>query len=255
MQRPFNFVGIARRGIDYLLSPLYLLYFCVVLLGFHVIQVVTFWLGGRTWQQHMAALMNAFLVRGQLLTGSTTRFRFATTLPTDRPLIFVANHQSLFDIPPMGWFLRTYNPVFVAKKELEYGTPSVSYNLRKSGAALIDRTDARQSLSELGRLGGRLKARECSVIIFPEGTRSRDGMPRPFAGAGLAILLKKAPAALIVPIAISGTGTFNPQGLFPFRAFTRMTWTVLPPLDPTGLTADAVAEQARQAIIKVVGEC
>lgn len=248
MPQSFSPVRSVTRGIDYILSPLYLLWFCLTLLVFHTIQALGFRLGGRALQQKAAALMNAFLVYGQLLTGSTTRFRFVTTPPTDRPLIFVANHQSLFDIPPMGWWLRTYNPVFVAKKELEYGTPSVSYNLRKSGAALIDRADARQSLAELGRLGGRLKTGDCSVIIFPEGTRSRHDTPRPFAGAGLAILLKKAPNALIVPVAIHNTGHFNPKGLFPLRAFTRMTWTVLPPIDPAGRSAEEVAEAARLAI-------
>lgn len=248
MPRSFSPFRFAKRGLDYILSALYLVYFGLVLLVFHAIQVLTFWLGGRAWQQHAASAMNACLVYGQWLAGTTSRFRFASPLPSDRPLIFVANHQSLFDIPPMGWWLRAYNPVFVAKKELEYGIPSVSYNLRKSGAALIDRQDARQSLGELGRLGGRLKTLDCSVIIFPEGTRSRDSMPRPFAGAGLAILLKKAPNSLIVPVAIDGTGRFNPEGLFPLRSFSRLSWTVLTPIDPAGLNAEQVAEQARQAI-------
>jgi 1-acyl-sn-glycerol-3-phosphate acyltransferase len=249
MQRSFSLVRFARRGIDYILSPLYLLYFCLVLLVFHPFQVLSLRLGGKLGLRRVVDLMNAFLSYGLWLTGSPVRFRFATRPPTDRPLIFVANHQSLFDIPPMAWWLRRYKPLFVSKKELGRGTPSVSYNLRHSGAALIDRKDPRQAMTELGRLGTLLKTSENSVIIFPEGTRSYDNAPKPFASAGLAILLKKAPHALVVPVAIQHTGRFNPQGLYPLRTFTPMTWTVLSPIDPAGLTAEQVATQAREAII------
>lgn len=188
-------------------------------------------------------------MQGWLLTGSTHRFAFNYTPPTNRPLIFVANHQSVFDISPIAWYLRPYNPVFVSKIELKRGTPSVSYNLRKSGAALVDRNDPRQALGELSRLGQRLKDGVCSVVIFPEGTRSHNGKLKPFAGGGLAILLRKCPNALIVPIVITGTGTFNPQGIFPLCPFSHMTWSVLPPIEPAGLTGEEVARQAQEAIM------
>jgi 1-acyl-sn-glycerol-3-phosphate acyltransferase len=254
MQRSFSPVRFVWRAIDYLLTPLYLAHFCLVLLVFHPLQVLAFKLGGRSGLRRVVDLMNACLSYGLYLTGSSVRFRHTTPLPTNRPLIFVANHQSLFDIPPMAWWLRRYKPLFVSKKELGRGTPGVSYNLRHSGAALIDRKDPRQAMTELGRLGGVLKTGENSVIIFPEGTRSRDNVPKPFASAGLAILLKKAPNALVVPVAIANTGLFNPQGLYPLRAFTRMGWTVLPPIDPAGLTAEQVATQAREAIVVASGQ-
>ena len=168
---------------------------------------------------------------------------------TDRPIIFVANHQSMFDISPIAWYLRSYNPVFVSKVELSRGTPSISFNLRKSGAALVDRNDTRQAMGELSRLGNQLKSGNCSVVIFPEGTRSRDGKPRPFAAGGLNILLRKCPHALIVPIVIQGTGHFNPDGLFPLRPRSRMSWTVLPPIEPAGMTGEQVARQTQEAIL------
>lgn len=185
---------------------------------------------------------------GWLITASTHQFRFNYTPPTNRPIIFVANHQSMFDISPIAWYLRDYTPVFVSKIELGRGTPSISYNLRKSGAALVDRNDPRQAMGEIGRLGNQLKEGGCSVVIFPEGTRSRDGRPKPFAPGGLNILLRRCPNALIVPIAITGTGHFNPDGLFPLRPFSHMTWTVLPPIEPVGLTGEQVTLRAQEAI-------
>ncbi len=238
-----------KGAAKFLLSAVYLIYFSLILLIFHAAQVVAFWLGGRKAQKPVADWMNRLIMQGWMLTGSTHRFLFEYTPPTDRPLIFVANHQSMFDISPIAWYLRRYNPVFVSKIELGRGTPSISYNLRKSGAALVDRKDSRQALSEIGRLGKRLKDGTCSVVIFPEGTRSRDGQPKPFAGAGLAILLRKCPNALIMPVAITGTGRFNPNGLFPLRLFSHMTWTVLPPIEPAGLSGEQVARQTQEVIL------
>lgn len=236
------------RVIDYILSTVYLLYFSLILLLFHVAQLAAFGLGGRNAQKEVANWLNWSIMQGWLLTGSSHRFRVGTMPITSRPLIFVANHQSMFDISPIAWYLRRYNPIFVSKKELGRGTPGISYNLRKSGAALVDRKDPRQAVSEIARLGQRLKAGGCSVVIFPEGTRSRTGKLKPFAGAGLTILLRKCPDALIVPIAIQGTGTFNPNKLFPLRAFSHMTWTVLPPIDPQGVSGEAVAKQVQDVI-------
>jgi 1-acyl-sn-glycerol-3-phosphate acyltransferase len=244
----FNLNDTMKKVIDYLVSPLYLLYFGLILLVFHVAQLVAHRLGGRPVQKKMADWLNASITYGWWLTGSAFQFRYDAPLPANRPLLFVANHQSLFDISPILWFLRGQNPIFVAKIELSRGIPSISYNLRRSGAALIDRKDARQSMSQLSRLGQQLNKRQCSVVIFPEGTRSASNKPREFSSAGLAILLRKAPDALVVPIAIANTGQFNPRGLFPLRSFTRMSWTVLSPIDPTDASIEHVTERARTAI-------
>jgi len=239
--------------LDYVLSTVYLLFLGLVLVIFHGLQVFTFDLFGRPVQKVVVDWMNACLTYGLYLTGSSIRLQQKTLLPTDRPIIFVANHQSLFDISPISWFMRRHTPVFVSKIELQYGTPSVSYNLRRSGAALIDRTNQKQAIGEIARLGKQIQDRRESAVIFPEGTRSASGQLKPFASAGVAVLLKKAPSALVVPIAINGTGRFNPHKLFPLRSFTRMSWTILPGIEPKGLTADAIVKQAEEAIAQELG--
>ncbi|TAE26187.1 MAG: 1-acyl-sn-glycerol-3-phosphate acyltransferase [Cytophagales bacterium] len=240
--------------VDYLLSIVYLVYFSLVLIVFHGLQVFTFDLFDRPAQKRVVEWMNAAITFGLYLTGSSVRFRQMTPLPTDRPIIFVANHQSLFDISPMSWFLRRHTPAFVSKIELKYGTPSVSYNLRRSGAALIDRTNPRQAMSELARLGKQIQDRTESAVIFPEGTRSVTGEMKPFQSAGVAMLLKKAPSALLVPVAIQGTGQFNPRKMFPLRSFSRLSWTVLPGIEPAGQSADALVQQAQAAIGAILGQ-
>ena len=192
--------------------------------------------------------MNAFIAYGWYLTGSRIRYRPLTDLPTNRPIIFVANHQSMFDISPIIWFLRRHTPIFVSKIELSHGIPGISYNLRRSGAALIDRKDSKQAISEIARLGKHIQQKKHSAVIFPEGTRSKTGQLRPFATGGVAVLLKRAPNALIVPVVIRGTGHFNPQGLFPLRSFSPMSWTVLPGIEPAGQTPEELVRLAQVAI-------
>ena len=237
-----------KKLLDYVLSSVYLLYFGLVLLVFHVAQVVAFNGFGKLAHKKTVDVMNAFIAFGWYLTGSRIRFDQPDPLPTDRPIIFVANHQSMWDISPMIWFLRRHTPIFVSKIELAHGIPAISYNLRKSGAALIDRSDAKQAITEIARLGKHIQQFNHAVVIFPEGTRSSSGQMRPFATGGVAVLLKRAPKALVVPIAIRGTGHFNPTGLFPLRLFSKMSWTVLPGIEPAGQSAEEVVRLAEEAI-------
>jgi 1-acyl-sn-glycerol-3-phosphate acyltransferase len=101
-------------------------------------------------------------------------------LPLNRPLIIASNHQSTYDIPPLIWYFRKHFPKFIAKKELGKGFPSISYNLRHGGAVLIDRKDPIAAVSALEGFCDNIKKNRWSVVIFPEGTRSRNGQPKSF---------------------------------------------------------------------------
>ena len=242
-----------KKILDYILSSIYLVYFGLLLVIFHVIQVVAFNVFGRNAQQKMVFALNFMITYGWYLTGTTVRFRELFELPTNRPIIFIANHQSTFDIPAIYWFLRKYQPIFVSKKELATGVPSISYNLRKSNAALIDRKDGKQAVGEILKLSKYIQENKYSAVIFPEGTRSRSGVMKPFAGGGVSALLKKAPDALIVPIAIQGNNLFDPnKGLFPLVSFSKLSWTVLEGIEPKGKSADEICQLAQAEIQKVL---
>jgi 1-acyl-sn-glycerol-3-phosphate acyltransferase len=192
------------------------------------------------------------LLYGVKILGTDLKFVEKAKIPTDRPVIFVANHQSMFDIIGMIWFLRKNFPVFVSKQELSKGIPSISYNLQKSGAALIDREDGKQAVVEIAKLGKMIEQTKFSACIFPEGTRSRTGTMKPFAVGGIAILMKKAPNAIIVPVAIENVNKLNPKGYFPLVSFQNLVWTVLPPIERGNKTPEEVVEEAREAIAKIV---
>ena len=74
-----------------------------------------------------------------LSLGTRIVFNLKAELPVRRSIIFVVNHQSTYDIPPIIWHLRKFHPKFISKIELGKGIPSVSFNLRHGGSVLIDR--------------------------------------------------------------------------------------------------------------------
>lgn len=238
-----------KRVLDYLLSIIYMIHFGATLAFFHVYQVIVFTLFGRKGQKIAADHLNFSLTYGLLWTGASIRFEHKAPIPENRPLVFIANHQSTYDISGAGWFLRKYTPIFVSKIELAKGIPSVSYNLRKSEAALINRKDSKQAISEIARLGKHIQANNFSVIIFPEGTRTQSGEMKPFAVGGIATLLKRAPGALVVPLVIQGTGALNPtRGLFPLVSFSPLSWTTLEGIEPSGYSYEELTNLVQQRI-------
>lgn len=241
-----------KKILDYFLSTLYLIHFGLTLLVFHVIQFIAYNVFGKRAHEVSVDGLNFSLAFGLLLTGAKITLKKVAEPPTDRPIIFIANHQSSFDIAAIYWYLRKHRPRFVSKIELAKGVPSISYNLRKSGAALINRKDGKQAISEIARLGKLIHDEKSSAIIFPEGTRTAKGKMKAFQPGGVATLLKRAPDALIVPVAIEGTGAFNPKGIFPLKSFSHLKWTVLEGIEPAGRKAEEILAEAQEAIRKVI---
>lgn len=237
-----------KKIIDYLLSSVFLLYFGALLVIFQPIQFIVYNLLGQKAHQKIVNSLNFFIVKGWIFTGSTSSFSQAIPLSTEKTLIFIANHQSVFDIPGIIWAFRKHTPLFISKKELSKGIPSISYNLRIGKAALIDRKDPKQAIGEIIRFAKYIFENNYSGVIFPEGTRSRDGKLKPFAVGGVATLIKKCPGAEIVPIAINNTGKFNPKGIFPLTSFTKMSWHTLLPISPIGKTAEEIVNEAENQI-------
>jgi 1-acyl-sn-glycerol-3-phosphate acyltransferase len=127
----------------------------------------------------------------------------------------VSNHQSLLDIVMIGGLLFTNFPKYVAKMELSRGIPSISLNLRWGGNALIDRKDRIQAFRAIKEMAARAQERGVSVVIFPEGTRSRDGRLKEFKRGGTAMMLAAADRLPVVPVTISGSWRLAEKSLFP----------------------------------------
>lgn len=241
-----------KRITEYVLSCVYYLWFGLVFLGFHPVGVIARATGGRKSLLKSVEYFCLFIIRGLQLLNNRIRFSNEHHLPTDRPLLIITNHQSIYDIPPIIWNLRRHHPLFVAKRELSRGVPFVSYVLRHSGAALIDRRNSRQALGAITEMASLAHRENLSMVIFPEGTRSRDGQVKPFAWKGIATLLEHCPNALIVPVAINGTWKLHRNKGFAISTGNRLTWKVLSPLEPAGRDPEELTLQLRAMISREV---
>ncbi|WP_299155980.1 lysophospholipid acyltransferase family protein [uncultured Tenacibaculum sp.] len=203
------------KFLSYILSSIFGLVFFSLLLIFHPLQWIGLKLFGQNGHQNVVDVMNWFLIKSLLILGIRVKVENNQDLPENTTLIFVANHQSTFDIPPIIWYFRKHYPKFVSKKELGKGIPSISFNLRHGGAALIDRKDSRQALTELGNFSKKINKNKWSAAIFPEGTRSRTGKPKSFSINGLKMITKYNPEAYIVPLTINNSWKVFKYGKFP----------------------------------------
>ena len=218
--------------IAILFSVIFYLSFGLLLLIFHGIQVIALNLFGYQAHKVSVDILNFFLLRCLNLLGARIHFNNPFDLPTNRPLIIVANHQNTFDIPPLIWHLRKHHLKFVSKKELGKGIPSVSYNLRNGGSALIDRKKSRKAVDEIDRHAQLLSKNNWSTLIFPEGTRSKTGIPKKFKNRGLQTLIEKMPNVLVVPITINNSWKFNRWGNFPLPLAIKIKFDVHQPVEP-----------------------
>ena len=241
-----------EKIISYPISAVAMLLFLLVLVIFHPIQWICFNVFGYQAHKKSVDYLNFFLLRIGHLLGTTYKIENREYIPDNVPLIIVANHQSLYDIIGIIWFLRKYHPKFVSKKELAKGIPSISYNLRHSGAAIIDRKDPKQAIPEIKKLGEYIELHQRSAVIFPEGTRSKTGKPKEFAQSGLKILCKYAPSAFVVPITINNSWKFVKFGFFPFGLGNRLTFTVHKPMAVKDFTFEALMNKTETTIINSI---
>lgn len=238
---------IMRKLLAYPLSVVYFLCFGLLLVIFHPIQWICFNVFGYKAHKVSVQVLNFFLTKCLLILGTTVTFKTKTTLPENVPLVIVANHQSMYDIPPIVWYFRKFHPKFISKKELGKGIPSVSYNLRHGGSILIDRKDSRQSIPAITGFGEYIRENKFAAVIFPEGTRSRDGQPKPFQKTGLKLLFKKIPDGYIVPVTINNSWRTQEYGKFPMGIFHKVTLFADTPL--------AIADYDADTLIGLTEEC
>jgi len=190
-----------RRLLDWGATLVFFPVFVLVLLVFEVIQRVAKAFGKRSHDWAVAGLCTA-LVGAFRVVGLRLEVARSPLVRPHTPYLIVSNHQSMFDIALLGYLLLTNFPKFVSKRELARWTPSVAYNLRRGGNALIDRADREQAEAAIAALGRRVETNGVSAVIFPEGTRARGGMLGAFKPRGSLALLAAAPATAIVPVTI-----------------------------------------------------
>ncbi len=236
--------------LTYPFSLIYYFFFSSCLLLFHPIQVISLSCLGLNAQKKTVDLLNFCLLRCLNLLGTRISFKLEKALPQKGTLIFVSNHQSTYDIPPLMWYLRKHHPKFVAKKELGKGLPSISYHLRKGGNVLIDRKAPLASLERIADFAQRIYKNKWSVVIFPEGTRTRNGQPKKFQRAGLRTLLEHIPDAVLVPVSINNSWKLARWNYFPMPMGVHLNLRVQNPIHPQDMDIEEAIDLLEKAVKK-----
>ncbi|HEX6308822.1 MAG TPA: lysophospholipid acyltransferase family protein [Longimicrobiales bacterium] len=135
-------------------------------------------------------------------------------LALDRAQIIVANHVSWFDVLALASKTpKRYR--FVAKQELGR-IPLFGHAWRAAGHISVDRSDNARAVASLRQAGDTIRHDNSSIIIFPEGTRSRTGELQPFKKGAFVLALHNA--IDIVPAAVLGTHRIMPKDSWRVRA-------------------------------------
>lgn len=219
-----------KKVLSYTLSIIFYLAIGITFIISHIVQLITLNLGGYKAHNKAVDYLNFFLLSCLYILGTRIKFINKQNLPKSSPLVFVSNHQSIYDISPIHFFLRKYHPKFVAKKELGKGIPGVSYYLRHGGSVLIDRKRSKESIRILMNFGKYIEKTKRSAVIFPEGTRSKDGVPRKFSENGFKMIVKNAPSSYVVPITVNNSWKLSSIGAFPMELGVKIVFEVHKPI-------------------------
>jgi 1-acyl-sn-glycerol-3-phosphate acyltransferase len=132
-------------------------------------------------------------------TGVDVTVQGLERLVKGKTYVFVANHQSIYDIPCLFWNI-PFQLRIIAKESLG-NFPMLGPHLKRTGHMLVDR----RKPDKAGIFGwaSRLTSHGLSLIVFPEGTRSRDGMMGKFKGGS--IMLAMQAGLPLVPISVVGS--------------------------------------------------
>ena len=140
-----------------------------------------------------AAIADLLCTLGMLDTGLSGFDK----LPEDGPVLFVSNHRSAADPMILYHYLRKRHLAFISKPS-NMALPFLGKMAYGAGFLAIDRENDRKALKTILTAAGYLKNNICSVGIYPEGTRSRDGELLPFHAGSFKIAQKgNAPVAVI----------------------------------------------------------
>jgi 1-acyl-sn-glycerol-3-phosphate acyltransferase len=167
-------------------------------------------------------------------------------LDPDQPYVFMANHLSTFDIPATALILPG-TVRFIAKKEL-FKIPLFSHGMSAVGMIKIDRGNSEEARKTINEAVEILR-KGVSIIIFPEGTRSRTGEIQPFKKGGFILAMNSQ--IPIVPVSISGSQYVQrKKSLVLVRGNIKIR--ILPPVNTAGLKLEdrnTLVQDVRNRII------
>jgi 1-acyl-sn-glycerol-3-phosphate acyltransferase len=163
-----------------------------------------------------------------------------------KPYVFMSNHASHVDSPALALVIS--HPLhWVFKKELAR-IPVFGWALLACGQIMVDRADPGKSREALAKALSGLSGNN-SVMIYPEGTRSRDGNLKPFKKGGFWMALQTG--LPIVPVRVSGSREIVAPDTLRVRPGS-ITVEILPPIETRGKTPADIPDlmgRVREAVL------
>ena len=213
-----------------------------------VIRVATFAFDRRRVVQHLwSCLWAQFYVWTNPLWSMKVTGR--ERCPWQGAAVYVANHTSIIDIVAMYALYRPFK--WIAKAEL-MRTPFIGWNMRLNDYVEVARGDRESIKVMMARCRGHLAAGS-PLMIFPEGTRSRDGRLQAFKDGAFKLALEAG--CPVIPVAVRGTGESMPKHGFVMRKRMDARLEVLEPISPKDFpTVALMRDEARRRIAEALGE-
>lgn len=169
-----------------------------------------------------------------------------TSIDDRTPFIIVSNHLSNADIPMISnlpWEMK-----WVAKKEL-FNVPVMGWMMKLAGDIPVDRRTRGKNIFTIKQCMFYLQ-RNCSVIFFPEGTRSRDGKVKEFSRVPFELAIRNN--IPILPLAVDGTRECLPKNTWVFEPDVHAKLHVLTPVDTNKYKAEEVDQLIREVRNQII---
>lgn len=165
-----------------------------------------------------------------------------------RPYVIICNHLSQADIPLISnlpWEMK-----WVAKKQL-FETPFLGWMMRMAGDISVDRRARDRRERTLQQCRHYLK-NNCSVIFFPEGTRSRTGKLNRFAQGAFELAIKEG--VPVLPLALEGTQNCLPKKSWKFGTANHIKLKVLKPIGTENISMDDIEDLTDEARYRILSQ-
>ncbi len=244
-----NFI---KKLLSYPLTILFYFIYGLISIIFQPIQWLSLKLGGYAAHKKAVDCLSCSMLASLYILGTRIKFINHHKIPENVPLIIVSNHQSMHDISGIGCYMRKYHPKYVSKIELGKGIPSISFNLRHGGSVLIDRKNPKQALSAIMKFGKYLEKNNYSAVLFPEGTRSKNGVPKRFSENGLKMMVKYAPTSYIVPLTINNSWKLLRYGNFPMGIGVKLTFEIHEPIKSDSMPFDELFLKTEKTVTNAI---
>ncbi len=178
----------------------FVVFWFIVMVPIEIIAFIIGLISRNARDAFMKFMMKTVFATINLCAGAKVKYIGFDKIPMDTPVLYVANHESFFDVL-LTLTILPGKMCFVAKKGF-LKVPIFAQALQLYNTIFIDRDNIKQGLATILKAIDNVKA-GMSVFIFPEGTRSRDGKMNDFKEGSMKIAVKSG--CPIVPIAISNT--------------------------------------------------